>query len=122
MLTFQHAKLAFENGLIASGITYSTVRPTAFFKSLSVQAERVRNGKPFLLFGDGALTACQPISDSDLAAFLADCVNDGDQHNRVLPIGGPDNARCRAQGGVGTHRSILCDRIDACIRPDAGQI
>lgn len=99
MLAFQHAKLAFENDLIASGICYSIVRPTAFFKSLSGQAERVRNDKPFLLFGDGALTACKPISDADLGAFLADCVADADKHNRLLPIGGPGDAVTPRQQG-----------------------
>lgn len=99
ILAFQHAKLAFENALIASGLSYSIVRPTAFFKSLSGQAERVRNGKPFLLFGDGALTACKPISDSDLGAFLADCVDDADKHNQVLPIGGPGDAITPRQQG-----------------------
>ncbi len=39
-LGFQQAKLAFEAELIASGLTYSIVRPTAFFKSLSGQVER----------------------------------------------------------------------------------
>ena len=51
LLAFQHAKLAFEKHLIKSGLTYSIVRPTAFFKSLSGQVERVRRGKPFLIFG-----------------------------------------------------------------------
>ena len=40
LLAFQQAKLAFERALITSGITYSIVRPTAFFKSLSGQIER----------------------------------------------------------------------------------
>lgn len=88
-LAFQHAKLAFEEKLIGSGLTYSIVRPTAFFKSLSGQVERVRNGKSFLLFGDGTLTACKPISDDDLASYLADCVDDENLQNRILPIGGP---------------------------------
>ena len=61
--------------LIASGLTYSIVRPTAFFKSLSGQIERVKQGKPFLVFGDGTLTACKPISDGDLADYLADCLD-----------------------------------------------
>jgi divinyl chlorophyllide a 8-vinyl-reductase len=91
-LAFQQAKLAFEKALIGSGLTYSIVRPTAFFKSLSGQIARVKQGKPFLLFGDGQLTACKPISDDDLAAFLADCITDPAQHNRILPIGGPGEA------------------------------
>ncbi len=51
LLAFQHAKLAFEQALIASGVTWSIVRPTAYFKSLSGQIERLKRGKPFLLFG-----------------------------------------------------------------------
>jgi divinyl chlorophyllide a 8-vinyl-reductase len=61
------------------------VRPTAFFKSLSGQIARVRAGKPFLLFGDGTLTACKPISDDDLGRFIAACLTDPEKANRVLP-------------------------------------
>jgi divinyl chlorophyllide a 8-vinyl-reductase len=99
LLAFQHAKLAFEKTLIESGLTYSIVRPTAFFKSLSGQIERVRRGKPFLVFGDGALTACKPISDHDLAHYLADCLDDERLWNRVLPIGGPGPAITPRQQG-----------------------
>lgn len=99
VLAFQHAKLAFEAALIQSGLTYCIVRPTAFFKSLSGQIERVRGGKPFLIFGDGTLTACKPISDDDLAAYLADCLDDEARWNRVLPIGGPGEAITPRQQG-----------------------
>ncbi len=92
LLAFQHAKLAFEKVLIESGVTYSIVRATAFFKSLSGQVERVKQGKPFLVFGDGTLTACRPISDDDLADFISGCIDDTRRHNRVLPIGGPGAA------------------------------
>jgi divinyl chlorophyllide a 8-vinyl-reductase len=57
LLGFQHAKLAFETALIESGLMFSIVRPTAFFKSLSGQVERVKRGKSFLVFGDGTLSA-----------------------------------------------------------------
>jgi len=92
VLAFQHAKLAFERTLMDSGLAWSIVRPTAFFKSLSGQVERVRGGKPFLVFGDGTLTACKPIGDDDLADFLAGCLDDPDRRDRVLPIGGPGEA------------------------------
>lgn len=92
LLEFQKAKLAFERQLIDAGVTYSIVRPTAFFKSLAGQVERVRAGKPFLLFGDGTLTSCKPISDDDLAEYLAGCLEDADRQNRILPIGGPGEA------------------------------
>jgi len=99
LLAFQHAKLAFERELIGSGLRYSIVRPTAFFKSLSGQIERVRSGKPFLLFGDGNLTACKPISDDDLADYLAGCLDDTNRFDRVLPIGGPGAAITPRQQG-----------------------
>jgi divinyl chlorophyllide a 8-vinyl-reductase len=91
-LAFQQAKLAFEAELRASGLRFSIVRPTAFFKSLSGQVARVRAGKPFLVFGDGRLTACKPISDRDLADYLAGCIDEPARHDRVLPIGGPGPA------------------------------
>ena len=99
LLAFQQAKLAFEKVLIDSGLTYSIVRPTAFFKSLSGQVERVKRGKPFLVFGDGRLTACKPINDDDLADYLADCLDDASRQNRVLPIGGPGDAITPRQQG-----------------------
>lgn len=91
-LAFQHAKLAFEKALVASGMTYSIVRPTAFFKSLSGQIDRLRAGKPYLMFGDGRLTACKPISDADLGRFIATCLTDPSKQNAILPIGGPGPA------------------------------
>jgi len=98
-LAFQHAKLACEKNLAESGMAYSIVRPTAFFKSLSGQFERVKQGKPYLVFGDGTLTACKPISDEDLAEYLADCLDDEGRRNRVLPIGGPGAAVTPRQQG-----------------------
>ena len=92
LLEFQRAKLKFEKELIDSGVTYSIVRPTAFFKSIAGQIEAVRNGKPYVMFGDGRLTACKPISEADLARFMADCIEDPTKQNTILPIGGPGNA------------------------------
>jgi divinyl chlorophyllide a 8-vinyl-reductase len=99
LLGFQHAKLAFEAALIESELRYSIVRPTAFFKSLSGQVDRVKRGKPFLVFRDGTLTACKPISDDDLANYLVDCLEDNRRWNRVLPIGGPGEAITPRQQG-----------------------
>ena len=98
-LEFQRAKLAFEEALVGSGLTYSIVRPTAYFKSLSGQIDRLRRGKPFLVFGDGRLTRCKPIGDDDLGAYLADCLDDESRHDRILPIGGPGDAITPRQQG-----------------------
>lgn len=92
LLEFQRAKLAFEAELQAASIDWTIVRPTAFFKSLSGQVPRIQQGRPFLVFGDGTLTACKPISDADLARFLALTLTDPDKRNRILPIGGPGPA------------------------------
>lgn len=107
-LAFQHAKLAFEAALIESGLGWSIVRPTAYFKSLSGQVARVKAGKPFLIFGDGNLTACKPISDRDLGDHLADCLTDPERRDRILPIGGPGPAETPRQQGEALFR--LLDR------------
>jgi len=99
LLAFQHAKLAFEKVLIESGLTYSIVRPTAYFKSLSGQIERVKSGKPFLVFGDGMLTSCKPISDDDLGRYIVECLDDKSRHDQILPIGGPGKAITPKQQG-----------------------
>lgn len=99
LLAFQQAKLAFEAALVASGLRYSIVRPTAFFKSLSGQIERVRKGAPFLVFGDGRLTSCKPISDGDLGEYLVRCLEEEACWDRILPIGGPGEAITPRQQG-----------------------
>ncbi len=108
LLAFQQAKLAFEAELMASGLTWSIVRPTAFFKSLSGQVERVRAGKPFLVFGDGTLTACKPISDGDLARYIAGCLTDPARHDRILPSAGrarPSRRASRARTCFASRRA-----------------
>lgn len=92
LLDFQRAKLAFEAELQAAPLDWTIVRPTAYFKSLSGQVARVQMNRPFLVFGDGRLTACKPISDADLGRYLALCLTDPDKRNRILPIGGPGPA------------------------------
>lgn len=108
LLEFQKAKLALENAMASNAIgasssspSYSIVRPTAFFKSLAGQIKLVSEGKPYVMFGDGTLAACKPISERDLASFIADCVRPSDTPsegapqgtlNAVLPIGGPGKA------------------------------
>jgi divinyl chlorophyllide a 8-vinyl-reductase len=123
-LEFQRAKLAFETALQAAPLRWSIVRPTAFFKSLSGQIARVQAGKPFLIFGDGTLTACKPISDADLGAYLADCLTEPARWNRILPIGGPGPAlTARAQGEMlfdllgkpARFRSVPVGMMDAII-------
>ena len=100
-LAFQRAKLAFEAELAGSDLDWTVVRPTALMKSLSGQLARVRRGRPFLVFGDGRLTATKPVSDDDLGDFLAARLTDPSSRGRVLPIGGPGPALApRDQAGI----------------------
>jgi divinyl chlorophyllide a 8-vinyl-reductase len=106
LLEFQKAKVAFEAALAGSGLDWTIVRPTAFFKSLSGQVARVKAGKPFLVFGDGRLTACKPISDRDLGEYLALCLEDSALRNRILPIGGPGPAITPLEQGEALFRLL----------------
>uniref|UniRef100_A0A5B7BYH5 Divinyl chlorophyllide a 8-vinyl-reductase, chloroplastic n=1 Tax=Davidia involucrata TaxID=16924 RepID=A0A5B7BYH5_DAVIN len=111
LLEFQRAKLKFEAELMKEaekddGFTYSIVRPTAFFKSLGGQVELVKDGKPYVMFGDGKLCACKPISEEDLASFIADCVLSEDKINQVLPIGGPGKALTPLEQGEMLFRLV----------------
>ena len=90
LLEFQRAKLKLEEEIQAqSDVSYSIVRPTAFFKSLAGQVQLVKDGKPYIMFGDGALSKANAISEPDLAVVMADCISDKERHGKVLPVGGP---------------------------------
>ena len=92
LLQFQRAKLKFEADLQnQDNMSYSIVRPTAYFKSLSLQLEKIRSGSPFVMFGDGEVTRCNPIAESDLATYMVDCIVDKSRENRILNLGGPDD-------------------------------
>lgn len=111
LLEFQRAKLKFEAELMQEaekdeGFTYSIVRPTAFFKSLGGQVELVKDGKPYVMFGDGKLCACKPMSEPDLASFIADSVLDEGKINQVLPIGGPGKALTPLEQGEMLFRLV----------------
>ena len=91
LLHLQKAKLKFEKDLQEQTImTWSIVRPTAFFKSISRQLGKVAKGKSYLAFGDGEITQCNPIAESDLASFMIDCVEDKKRENKILNVGGRD--------------------------------
>ena len=114
-LSFQTAKLKTEAALAGQGdVTYSVVRPTAFFKSLSGQVEILKGGGPFVYFdlgGDRSAT-CNPISEADLAMAIVDCVADPVRSSAggepIWNVGGPD-------AGVSMKRQgeLIADAIAA---------
>jgi divinyl chlorophyllide a 8-vinyl-reductase len=115
-LQFQQAKLKFEADLQAQDtMTYSIVRPTAFFKSVSGQLEVVQQGAPFVMFGDGEVTRCNPIAEADLATYLIDSISNESRKNKIINLGGPDEPlTMKKQGEVCTvERSRLYDKVVA---------
>ena len=103
-LQFQKAKLLAEAALQnQTSVTWSIVRPTAFFKSVSGQLEVVQSGAPFVMFGNGEVTRCNPISEADLATYIVDCSIEPTRNNKILNIGGPDEPlTMKKQGEVCT--------------------
>ena len=91
LLQLQRAKLKFESELQnQSDMSYSIVRPTAFFKSVSGQLEGIQNGNPYVLFDDGAVTRCNPIAESELAEYMLNTLDDKEKWNKIMNVGGPD--------------------------------
>jgi len=106
-LQFQKAKLKFEDELTTqSKMTYSIVRPTAFFKSVSGQLEVCQNGAPFVMFGDGEVTRCNPIAEADLATYLIDCITDKTRENQIINLGGPDEPLTMKKQGEMLYKAI----------------
>lgn len=91
ILKLQQAKLQLEEKIREQNdMTYSIVRPTAFFKSVSGQYESIMQGNSYVLFGDGAVTYCNPIAEEDLATYMCDSAIDEKMWGKILNVGGPD--------------------------------
>jgi len=106
-LQFQQAKLKFEEALEAQkDMTYSIVRPTAFFKSVSGQLEVIQQGAPFVMFGDGEVTRCNPISEADLATYLIDSISEKSRENKIINLGGPDEPLTMKKQGEMLYKAV----------------
>mmetsp|Transcript_4620 Transcript_4620/g.10435 ORF Transcript_4620/g.10435 Transcript_4620/m.10435 type:complete len:395 (+) Transcript_4620:6199-7383(+) len=106
-LQFQQAKLKAEAAIEdQQDMTYSIVRPTAFFKSVSGQLEVIQQGAPFVMFGDGEVTRCNPISEADLATYLIDSITDQSRKNRNIDLGGPDEPLTMKKQGEMLYKAV----------------
>lgn len=78
------------------------MRPTAFFKSLCNQFEKVASGGSFVWFdlGGGRCIRANPISERDLAAALVDTIANTSRHNTTWQIGGPDQPLSKLEQGA----------------------
>ena len=48
---------------------------------------------------DAFLTRCNPISETDLAAYMLNCVEDETKWNKILNLGGPDDGMTMKEQG-----------------------
>lgn len=113
-LQFQYAKKELEEKLAEMAddtFDYVSVRPTAFFKSVSGQVEVVDGGGPFVYFdlGNDRNAICNPISEPDLAAALIDQVADDSHKNTYWNLGGPDEGLSMKQQGALIHDVLKKD-------------
>ena len=109
-LQFQYAKMELEGKLAEmaaedDSFDYVSVRPTAFFKSVSGQVEVVNGGGPFVYFdlGNDRNARCNPISEADLASALLDQVADDSHKNTYWNLGGPDEGMSMKEQGAIIH-------------------
>jgi divinyl chlorophyllide a 8-vinyl-reductase len=94
-------------------VTYSIVHPTAFFKSVSGQLEGIQRGAPYVLFGKGDVTRCNPIAKEDLAYFMMDSAVNKEKLNKIMNIGGPDGPLTNQMLAEVSKQSLaLCGQLD----------
>jgi divinyl chlorophyllide a 8-vinyl-reductase len=51
------------------------------------------------MFGDGSTCKCNPIAESDLAAFMLNCIEQPDKWNKIMDLGGPDSGTSMREQG-----------------------
>ncbi len=112
-LEYFHGKAQLERALIASGISYTILRPTVLFGKEDILINNIawmlRHLPIFGVFGDG-LYKVQPISVDDLAGLA---VHAGEQHdNAIINAIGPETFTYRGLVQtigriIGVHRPII---------------
>ncbi|MEO6238461.1 MAG: SDR family oxidoreductase, partial [Vicinamibacterales bacterium] len=84
------AKRAVERRLQESGLTFTIVRPSFFMEVwLSPHAGFDPVGGQVRIYGTGDAKVSM-ISAMDVAAYVAECVDNPSVHNQVIEIGGPE--------------------------------
>lgn len=84
------------DALIASGLTWTVLRPTGFFNDMEELFKMARRGA-FYIIGKGN-TRINPIHGADLAEQVVRCIRNATAHNQTIAIGGPDVFTCRQIG------------------------
>lgn len=71
----------------------------------------MKKGGPYVMFGDGHLAACKPISEEDLAKFMADCVTESD---KIDQVGTFPKAQGPAVHSFAIHENIVTRLLPCC--------
>ena len=73
-----------------AGAAFTVIRPTAYFSDLTNRAfDSVLKHRQHTVIGDGSCRI-NPVDGDDVAAFIADCIDDPKRAGREHQVGGPD--------------------------------
>lgn len=98
----------------SAGIAFMVIRPTAYFSDLTNRAfDSVRKNGRYTVSGAGT-HRINPVHGDDVAAFLAESVNDPDRTGREHKVGGPDTFTFREIGELAA--AVLGKRDNLKIR------
>lgn len=81
---------AIGNACRQPGVTFTVIRPTAYFSDLTDRAfDSVLKTGRHTVIGDGS-HRINPVSGEDVASFLLDCLEDPTKAGHEHQVGGPD--------------------------------
>lgn len=115
---FLRAKAAVERHLIASGLDYAIIRPSAFMDLYAHEliGARVLAGKRAVLLGSGDIRR-NLVAVADVAAAVAALLEAEGSLRRVFEIGGPDNLTDREVAALYGDLAARPPRITALPAP-----
>ena len=81
-----------------AGVAFTVIRPTAYFSDLTNRAfDSVLKRGRYTVIGDGS-HRINPVDEDDVAAFIADCIDNPRMADSEHQVGGPDIFTFRAIG------------------------
>lgn len=96
MVSAAEARERVADALMASGLTWTILRPTGFFNDMEELFKMARRGV-FYVIGSGA-TRINPIHGADVAEEVVRSIRDRTAHDQAFAIGGPDVFTARQIG------------------------
>ena len=115
---FWRAKAEVERHLVASGLSYTILRPGAFmdFHAHRMIGERVLEGKAARILGSGN-TRRNLVAVADAAALAVRALTTNDLNGQIVEIGGPDNLTDREIASLYARLARLPVKIQALPPP-----